>query len=285
MRDQAERLRSRLSHPEKQAKTVAIVSGKGGVGKSNTAINFSIELQKNGKKVLLFDLDVGMGNVDILLGNDSRYSIVNLFNDFLPIHDIIESGPKGLSYIAGGSSLNELIDLDQNKLNYFYEQYNLLLNDFDFIIFDLGAGANESSMSFVLASDECIVITTPEPTSITDAYSMIKHIILKQEKMPISVIMNRSTTSKEGERALEKFRHVVSRFLQININKMGLLPNDKTVSTAVIRQTPYVLLNEHAPISKAIKKIVTNYLRESNDTNERRQESFIQKLKKFLSRE
>lgn len=285
MHDQAERLRNRLSTPKKQAKTLAIVSGKGGVGKSNTAINFSIELQRSGKKVLLFDLDVGMGNIDILLGNDSRYSIVNLFNDFLSIHDIMESGPKGLSYIAGGSSLNELIHLDQNKLNYFYEQYGLLVNDFDFIIFDLGAGATESSMSFVLASDECIVITTPEPTSITDAYSMIKHIILKQNEMPISVIMNRSTNRKEGERALEKFGQVVSRFLQIDINKMGLLPNDKTVSTAVIRQTPYVLFNEHAPVSKAMKQIVANYLRESNDTNKGKQESFIHRLRRFLARE
>src|SRR5699024_11894680 len=90
---------------------------------SNTVLNFSIELQKKGKKVLLFDLDIGMGNVDILLGKDAEHSIVDLFDDFMPIHDIIETGPKGLSYIAGGSSLNNLIAIDQYKLDYFFKQY------------------------------------------------------------------------------------------------------------------------------------------------------------------
>lgn len=285
MSDQAARLRNRLSNDNQHAKTIAIVSGKGGVGKSNTALNFSIEMQERGKKVLLFDLDVGMGNIDILIGNDSRYSIVNLFNEFMPIHDIIELGPKGLSYIAGGSSLKELITIDKSKLDYFYEQYDLLVTEFDYIIFDLGAGATESSMSFVLASDECFVITTPEPTSITDAYSMVKHIITRRNDMPISVIMNRCDSRKEGDRMLNRFSHVISSFLKINVEKMGLLPNDKIVSTAVIRQTPYVLLNENAPVSKAIKRIVTHYLQQSNDVNILKPVSFVQKLKRFLARE
>lgn len=285
MYDQAERLRNRLKGQDKQAKTIAIVSGKGGVGKSNTALNFSIELQNRGKKVLLFDLDVGMGNIDILLGNESKHSIVNLFNEFLPIHDIIELGPKGLSYIAGGSSLNELIQLDEDKLNYFYEQYDRLVNDYDYILFDLGAGASISSMSFVLSSDECVVITTPEPTSITDAYSMIKHIILQRKDMPISVIMNRCNSRKEGVRTLEKFNQVVSHFLHSNIIKMGMLPNDQIVSTAVIRQTPYILLNKNAPVSKALNEIVTNFLQQTNELNELQRVSFVQKLKHFLSKE
>lgn len=285
MYDQAERLRNRLKGQDKQAKTIAIVSGKGGVGKSNTALNFSIELQNRGKKVLLFDLDVGMGNIDILLGNESKHSIVNLFNEFLPIHDIIDLGPKGLSYIAGGSSLNELIQLDEDKLNYFYEQYDRLVNDYDYILFDLGAGASISSMSFVLSSDECVVITTPEPTSITDAYSMIKHIILKRKDMPISVIMNRCNSRKEGVRTLEKFNQVVSHFLHSNIIKMGMLPNDQIVSTAVIRQTPYILLNKNAPVSKALNEIVTNFLQQTNELNELQRVSFVQKLKHFLSKE
>src|SRR5699024_6996966 len=108
MNDQAEKLRKRLAYQDQQVKTIAIVSGKGGVGKSNTALNFSLELQKAGKKVLLFDLDVGMGNIDILIGNDAKYTIVDLFNEFIPLHDIIELGPFNLSYVAGGSSLNEL---------------------------------------------------------------------------------------------------------------------------------------------------------------------------------
>src|SRR5699024_5063596 len=214
MYDQAEKLRDRLSKQQKQGKTIAVVSGKGGVGKSNTALNFSLELQRAGKRVLLFDLDVGMGNIDILIGNDAKYTIANLFNEFIPLHDIIELGPLDLSYVAGGTSLNEFICLDEQKLNYFYEQYNKIVKKYDYILFDLGAGVSQGSMSFILASDECFVVTTPEPTALTDAYSMIKHIFLKQSKMPISIIMNRCSNSREGNQLLDKFNQLINKFLQ-----------------------------------------------------------------------
>src|SRR5699024_11791712 len=139
MVDQAEKLRNQINM-QPNAKTIAVISGKGGVGKSNTVRNFSIELQKQGKKVLLFDLDIVMCNVDILLGKDAEHSIVDLFYDFMPIHDIIEIGPKGLSYIAGGSSLNNLIAIDKYKLDYFFKQYELVVKDYDYIFFDMGAG-------------------------------------------------------------------------------------------------------------------------------------------------
>src|SRR5699024_7948467 len=136
-----------------------------------------------GKRVLIFDLDIGMGNIDILLGQQSKYTILDLFKDFIPIHDMIEAGPKGLSYIAGGSGLNDLLELDEEKLNYFFSQYELLTERYDYIFFDLGAGITKNSLSFILSSDECFLITTPEPTSIADAYSMIKHIVRKNNNL------------------------------------------------------------------------------------------------------
>lgn len=288
MTDQAENLRQRISgksEPTREGRTISVVSGKGGVGKSNTALNFSIGLQKRGKKVLLFDLDVGMGNIDILLGIQTKYTIVDMFNNYMDIHDIIEVGPKGLSYIAGGSGLNDFFTLDQEKIDYFYEQYNKLVKKFDYILFDLGAGATSDSMVFVLASDECIVVTTPEPTAITDAYSMIKFIVKERRDMPISVIMNRSTRQKDGVQALNRFEKVVERFLNRKIKKIGILPDDKIVSTAVIRQTPYLLLNEQAAVSRAIKIIVNNYLTDSEELNSKMRTpfSFVRKLKQILS--
>src|SRR5690625_5265006 len=169
MHDQAERLRHKLSPNKKQAKTIAFASGKGGVGKSNTALNFAIELQDRNFSVLLVDLDIGMGNIDILLGSSSKYTIINFFTEFIPIHGIIESGPKGLSYIAGGANLNDMMHLDDDKLDYFFKQYNMLANTYDYIIFDLGAGITDAILSFILAADECFIITTPEPTAITYA--------------------------------------------------------------------------------------------------------------------
>lgn len=287
MSDQAENLRNKLRNEDiKEARTISVVSGKGGVGKSNTVLNLSIGLQEKGKKVLLIDLDVGMGNVDILLGIQTKHTIVDMFNNFMDIHDIIEVGPKGLSYIAGGTGLNDFFTLDQNKIDYFYSQYNKLVKDYDFIFFDLGAGATNDSMVFVLASDECLIVTTPEPTAITDAYSMVKFIVKEQKQMPISVIMNRCRKRKDGIQALKRFENVISQFLNHDIKKLGILPDDSLVSTAVIRQTPYILLNSQADASKAIRLIANNFLtnREIDHRQSQSPFSFITKLKHFLTK-
>src|SRR5699024_8454668 len=190
--------------------------------------------------------------------------------------------PKGLSYIAGGSGFNDLLELDETKLNYFFTQYELLTKEYDYIFFDLGAGVMKSSLPFILASDECFLVTTPEPTSIADAYSMIKHIVKEDPKLPIVVWMNRSETVREGMLMLDKFANVAKEFLNKDIIKLGVLPYDFIVSRAVSRQTPYVILKENASVSKAMRQNVERYL-SLNETNyEAEQTTFIQRLKKFL---
>src|SRR5690625_6832476 len=151
MYDQAESLRNQLTSNKGQAKTIAFASGKGGVGKYNIALIFAIELQQMKKSVLLFDLDVEMGNIDILLGSKSKYSIMNLFTDFLPICGIIELGPKNLSYIAGGTNLHELVHLDKERLDYIFSQYRELARMYDYIIFVLGARITSTTLSFSIS--------------------------------------------------------------------------------------------------------------------------------------
>ncbi|WP_197046597.1 MinD/ParA family protein [Oceanobacillus salinisoli] len=282
MNDQAARLRRKIEMKQnpKQAKTICVISGKGGVGKSNTSLNFALELVNHGKKVLLFDLDVGMGNIDILLGTHARKTILDMFNGFESIHDIIEVENNGLAYISAGSGLNEFFSLDDSKKDFFMNQYTELIGLYDYILFDMGAGIHTDSLFFILAADECIVITTPEPTSITDAYSVIKHIIKHQGKMPIQVIMNRSLSQKTGEQALERFRQVIKQFLQVDIIKMGILPEDQAVSQAVVKQKPYIF-NEKLSITKALKQITANYLKNTTELNSIHP-TFIQKLKQLL---
>jgi len=282
MHDQAAGLRRKLEMNGniKQAKTISIVSGKGEVGKSNVAINFSISLLHRQKKVLLIDLDVGMGNVDILLGLHAPRTIIDMFNQGLSIHEITEKGPNGLAYISGGSALADFFTLDQIKMDYFLKQYEALVGIYDYIIFDMGAGVTRDSMFFVLASDECFVITTPEPTSITDAYGMIKHVVNNKGNMPIYVLLNRSLTQKNGSKVLKEFKYIVARFLQIEITLLGILPEDKTVTTAVIKQTPYVLLKEKAAVSTAMVQLVNTYLSFSTEKFEVKPSfSFVRKLK------
>lgn len=288
MSDQAASLRRKLqvSKNPREAKTLSFISGKGGVGKSNIALNFSLELIKNDQKVLLFDLDVGMGNIDILLGLNSDKTIIDMFNEQLSIHDIIEKGPKNLAYIAGGSGLSDFFNLNADRKDYFLSQYTELVQMYDYIIFDMGAGATKDSIFFILASDECIVITTPEPTSITDAYGMIKHVASNQPHMPISVIMNRCSAQKDGERALERFKTVISQFLHIEIRMMGILPEDKMVTNAVRRQIPFTLLKEKSAAGRAVQQLTINYLIESKEVNNiGNPSSFVLKLKQFITKE
>ena len=282
MHDQAERLRNKLTPPKKQAKTIAFASGKGGVGKSNTALNFAIELQQQNKSVLLFDLDIGMGNIDILLGNRSKHSIVNFFADFMPISGIIELGPVGLSYIAGGANLNDLIDLDEEKLTYFFDQYNSLAYSYDYIIFDLGAGVSSATLSFILAADECFMITTPEPTSITDAYSVVKQIVIHNKELPIHLIMNRCHNMREAKQSVDRFKQVVINLLATDLVYTSLLPDDKVVTSAVMKQTPYIISAPRSAISRRLKKIVADFLVEDNETKQKSTGSFIEKLKQYL---
>lgn len=283
MNDQAQKLRHRFKEKiNSRAKTVAVVSGKGGVGKSNFAINFALELLARGKKVLIFDLDVGMGNIDILLGLHSEKTIIDMLEKYLFIDDIIECGPNNLAYVSGGSGLSHFFQLDDHKKAHFFKEYEKIVNVYDYIIFDMGAGITPESLSFILAADECLVITTPEPTSLTDGYGMIKHIVNNQKNMPIYVVMNRCHSSKDGKITLNKFKEVAHHFLEKEINGLGYLPEDKIVSTAVKRQTPYVLLDNKAKISQAMHQMVSNYLSESLNINKHQSLSFMEKLKQLI---
>ncbi|WP_239984581.1 MinD/ParA family protein [Lentibacillus sediminis] len=281
--DQAAELRRRLGKETavKQARTIAVVSGKGGVGKSSIVINFSLELIKNGKKVLLIDLDVGMGNIDILLGFYASRSFADLFSGDVSMHDIIERGPEGLAYIAGGKGLGSLFSLDEEKRDYFYAEYRELAKQYDYILFDMGAGASEDSIFFILAADECIVVTTPEPTAITDAYSMVKQVVAKEPKMPFHIIMNRASSFKSGSKATERFQKVVLRFLSADVQRMGIIPDDKAVATAVIRQIPFTIMNSKSPASKTMKQLTRDYLMEETET-ENNASTFLQKLRRFM---
>lgn len=283
MSDQANTLRTRMQQPNKLARTIAFASGKGGVGKSNTALNFAIELQKNSQTVLLFDLDIGMGNIDILLGNSSKYSLIHFFTDFVSFHDMIEVGPKGLEYIAGGANINDLLSIDDKHLERFFTEYNELLLTYDYVIFDLGAGLTDTTMAFILAADDCFIVTTPEPTAITDAYSVVKQVVHRNPTLPIHLLMNRSPHVKEGRQHIQRFEKVVQHFLKKNITSGSVLLNDQAVTTAVMQQNPYVLSQPKSPISQVMARLVKTYLEDNKVELEVNHLSFVDKLKRFLT--
>lgn len=281
--DQAARLRERLKSLKTQAKSIAVMSGKGGVGKSNFSLNFSLSLQKLNKRVLLFDLDIGMGNIDILIGEASEFSIVDFFDKGVSLVDIVTTGPNSLDYISGGTGLGSIFKLDGDKFDRFVSELDLLFKAYDYIIFDMGAGISEDSMRFILSVDEIIVITTPEPTSITDAYAAIKHICLQNDTMTFSIVVNRVFNQYIGDSTFNRLSLTIGNFLKREISLLGFIPDDPTIMKAVIAQKPFLLYEPTCYASKAIINISNDYLRRhSSEVYEDKQTPFIAKLKHFF---
>lgn len=285
MKDQAEELRLRLRAVKmnKNPRTLAVVSGKGGVGKSNFSLNFSISLSKQGFSVLLFDMDLGMGNLDILMGKSSEYSIVDYFDGKVSLKEAIMRGPEGLQYIAGGSGLSHLVHIDKGMVENFTQDLTVLFKEYDYVIFDMGAGVTNDSIKFVLSVQEIVCITTPEPTAITDAYSILKHIHLVDSSIPYYLIINRVQSENEGQLTFNRISRVLTNFLDRKSFYLGMLPDDRSIQQAVRRQTPFIIHNEKSPASKAIADIAVRYKNKHfNDKSSVNGFPFISKLKQFL---
>ena len=285
MEDQAEHLRTIVKNQLSsiQTKTIAVVSGKGGVGKSNFSLNFAISLSKKGHSVLVFDLDIGMGNIDILMGLSSKYSIADFFLKEVPLKEMITVVPEGIHYISGGTGLSKITKISQESFDHFTKQFSLLLSNYEYIIFDMDAGIHENSLKFILAVDEIIVITTPEPTSITDAYAAMKYIIMEDQKIPLYIVINRAQSEKEGVSTFNRISKVLYHFLNKNATLLGILPDDQIIPHAVRKQTPFVQLNERAPASKALKRLTEAFcLQDNKSFFSYSKANFAAKLKRFL---
>lgn len=260
MKDQAEVLRkqTKIIYQDASPKTLAVVSGKGGVGKSNFSLNFAISLVQRGHKVLLFDMDVGMGNIDILMGKTAELSVVDYFEGKEPLHKIVMEGPNSLKYIAGGTGLEYLVKLDPVIMEKFLKEMAGLLGEFEYVIFDMGAGITEETLNFILSVDEIVVVTTPEPTSITDAYSTIKHIHLHDTNLPFLIVINRVLHDHDGIETFKRLRTAARKFLGRDVNALGTIPEDRAVRKAVSSQTPFIFDSKSAA-AKAIEKIAQRY--------------------------
>lgn len=274
MSDQAEGLRNLiLSRQQNQnpnsdtpvqlsrtTKILTVTSGKGGVGKSNFTLNFALTLQKRGYKVLVFDADIGLANIDVLMGISPKYNLYHLLKKEKTIWEIIQKGPHGLQFIAGGSGFNDLIRLTEDQLEDFAKQVNELSGTVDYIIFDTGAGLSKETLRFILAAEETIVVTTPEPTSITDAYAIIKMVHSMDEPVQFKLVVNRVTDGKEGKQTADKISMVAKRFLQLELPTLGYVVDDNSVSKAVKKQVPFTIEFPNSAAAKSITGIVDQFI-------------------------
>jgi flagellar biosynthesis protein FlhG len=286
VKDQAEQLRLKLSRLRQQPspRTIAVTSGKGGVGKSNVSLNFSLSLSKLGFRVLLLDMDIGMGNIDILLGESSSLALADWFSARLPLSELVKSGPEHLSYIAGGTGAAQWQGLDTASIDRFLTELQAVASQYDYLIFDMGAGASGERLYFLKSVDDVFVVTTPEPTAMTDAYAMMKYMHAAGSEAPFSVIVNRAGKEREGYEVFERLKYVTGRFLNKDIALLGIIPEDRTVARAVVSQTPFVLLDPAAKASKAVRQMAFRYAPQREEGTERASRFFAKLRQFFLER-
>ncbi|MFL0195502.1 MinD/ParA family protein [Clostridium sp. WILCCON 0269] len=263
MLDQAEQLR-KLAQVDKQLKVdtvyntrpviIAVASGKGGVGKSNFVVNVSIALQKMNKKVLIFDGDMGMGNDDVLMGFLPKYNVYDIIFGDKTVEEVIIKGPFGVKLLPGGTGILKMEGITKAQREGFIEKLSLL-NDLDYIVLDTGAGINRDVLGFITCCQEFIVITTPEPTSLTDAYSLVKVVNHFKLKDRAKVIVNRSIDAREGERTFNKFNSVVSKFLNMELQYLGFVSDDRKIIQAVRNQIPFLINYPQSEASRDINFI------------------------------
>jgi len=270
MLDQAESLRRLINNEEQQSskiptKIITVTSGKGGVGKSNFVVNLAILLQNKGKKVLIFDADLGMGNDDVLMGLYPKYNIFDIIFTGLEIKDIIITGTNGVDLIPAGSALSKAQELEEDQKKLFIEKLEML-DEYDYILMDTGAGVNKDVLSFIAASEELIIVTTPEPTSLTDGYSLIKATDHYNLKTKAKIIVNKAFTKEEGEETYNKFNRAVTKFLKIDVEYLGCILEDKKLVQSVKQQKPFVVLYPNCDASKDVEKIAGKLLGQEVDS-------------------
>ena len=292
--DQAEELRNRVKasgalsqqkeyqpkerQPKEQipnlnsARVITVTSGKGGVGKTSVSVNLALQFQKMGKKTVIIDADFGLANIEVMLGAHPKYNISDLIYNNMEMEDIITKGPEGVSFISGGSGVNELINLDRADLQVFVSKMTKLDEVADIIIIDTGAGISDAVQEFLLYSPEILIVITPEPTSTMDAYALLKTINRRKEfnanEKKINVITNRVTDDKEGMALFHNISMVSSQFLKINLEYLGAIPQDTCAMKAIVQQRPISISFPNSVAARSLREIADKLCNVSQNKKE-----------------
>lgn len=266
--DQAEQLRSDALQAAVQGnlaqrgrnsagcRVITVSSGKGGVGKTSLVLNLGLALEKKGYRVILIDADLGLANLDVMLNATPKYNLNDVIKGRKTIHEIIINGPLDLKIVPGGSGLFELANLDRIKRQHLIDQLSLLEKEGDFIIIDTAAGLSRNVISFIAAADDFVLVTTPEPTALTDAYGMLKVLVEQGLKEKSNVIVNSTKNVEQGLATYKRLNRVVGTYLpSMKLNYLGDVRHDSAVSNAVHSFSPFMISHPRSAASLAVNRI------------------------------
>lgn len=270
MIDQAHKLRKLIknsktneNNKDKDIKIYAIASGKGGVGKTNFVVNTAIALQRKGNNVLIIDSDIGFANVDIVLGLTAKYTINDALNNNVPLKDVILKGPEGISIIPGGTGIKEMVNINDEQKVFLAEEFKKL-EDIDIILIDTQAGISKNLLAFITFSKEIVIVTTPEPTAITDAYSILKIVDNYKLKKRAKVVINRAKSLTEANKTFDTLKNTAQSFLNIKLENLGYILDDVRVNSSVMYQEPFLIKYPKSSASKCVSVIADKLSDEDN---------------------
>jgi flagellar biosynthesis protein FlhG len=244
-----------LSPRASRVRVIAVTSGKGGVGKTNIVVNLCIALARMRRRVFLLDADMGLANVDVLLGMTPRYTIEHVLSGRKELLDIVMEGPGGFKVLPASSGISELSELTYEQQMQLFRALGSLDAEMDYLFIDTGAGISSNVLRFNASANEIVLVANAEPTSITDAYALMKLLSIKYHLRAFSLIANSVASEDEGQAVYERLHKVAAQFLNVTLDYLGPVPYDKAVSRAVRQQRPLLELYPTAPASRGLMRI------------------------------
>ena len=277
MSDQASRLRDLLEERAEQealsrevgelsfgmaedTRVIAVTSGKGGVGKTNLAVNLAVALQMAGKRVMVIDADIGMANVNLLMGSVTNRSLIDLLKEGVQLEDVIEDGAAGVKYISGVAGIEAALNLNRSEQRRLHKKLGRCSEIADIIIIDTGAGLNRNVIEFILAAGEVLLVTTPEPTALADAYAVIKAYATYTDRRTIKLVVNRIRDEEECDEVAEKINQTTKKFLDVTVDCLGYIYEDRAVLEAVHNQEPFIIANPDSSAARCVVELANSVL-------------------------
>ena len=287
MREQVSKLKMLVEQQKRmqqtpKARIVSVSSGKGGVGKTSFAVNFAIALSQQGKRVLIIDADFGLANIDVMLGVCALHDLTKVISGEMDIRDVVVEGHHGIQFISGGSGVYDLITLDEDRVLRLVSQLSALEDMADIILFDNGAGISDVVLRLFRSSNDAFIITTPEPTSVMDAYALVKTANRFEEKPKMHLVVNMAGTAREGADTLQGFTRVVSKNMGLELDKAGYILRDSSVIRAVKAQVPLMIGCPGSMAAQNIHAIAARFL--EIPAQENRAQGIARFLNRFLKR-